>query len=121
MGFRIGLLYTRFASMPQALGAALREDGHEVIRPEYLHIRTQACGGNRGPYSLSWAILTGAPRWGFDHGPGRAGDQARGTPLCWGGAATHRPVGVSAQVLGEAWTRLSAGTGSGSCSRGGRW
>src|SRR6266508_4495082 len=29
--------------------------------------------------------------------------------------------GVEAQVLGEAWTRLSAGTGSGSCSRGGRW
>jgi putative two-component system protein, hydrogenase maturation factor HypX/HoxX len=40
MGFRIGLLYTRFASMPQALWAALREDGHEVIRPEDLHIRT---------------------------------------------------------------------------------
>jgi hypothetical protein len=33
LGFRIGLLYTRFASMPQALWAALREDGHEVIRP----------------------------------------------------------------------------------------
>ena len=40
MGFRIGLLYTRFASMPQALWAALREDGHEVIRPEDLQIRT---------------------------------------------------------------------------------
>ena len=39
MGFRIGLLYTRFAGMPQALWAALREDGHEVIRPEDLHIR----------------------------------------------------------------------------------
>jgi hypothetical protein len=45
MGFRIGLLYTRFASMPQTLWAALPEDGHEVIRPEDLHIRTQACGG----------------------------------------------------------------------------
>lgn len=44
MGFRIGLLYTRFASLPQALWAALREDGHEVIRPEDLQIRTQACG-----------------------------------------------------------------------------
>jgi hypothetical protein len=44
LGFRIGLLYTRFASMPQALWAALREDGHEVIRPEDLQIRTQACG-----------------------------------------------------------------------------
>ena len=40
MGFRIGLLYSRFASMPQALWAALREDGHEVIRPEDLQIRT---------------------------------------------------------------------------------
>ena len=44
MGFRIGLPYTRFASMPQALWVALREDGHEVVRPEYLQIRTQACG-----------------------------------------------------------------------------
>ena len=44
MGFRIGLLYTRFASMPQALWAALREDGHKVIRTEDLQIRTQACG-----------------------------------------------------------------------------
>ena len=43
MGFRIGLLYTRFASMPQALWAALGEDGHEVIRPEDLQIRTQPC------------------------------------------------------------------------------
>ena len=40
MGFRIGLLYTRFASMPQALWTALREDGHDVIRPEDLEIRT---------------------------------------------------------------------------------
>jgi hypothetical protein len=44
MRFRIRLLYTRFASMPQALWAALREDGHEVIRPEDLQIRTRACG-----------------------------------------------------------------------------
>jgi hypothetical protein len=44
LGFGIGLLYTRFASMPQALWAALREDGHEVIRPEDLQIRTRACG-----------------------------------------------------------------------------
>ena len=43
MGFRIGLLYTRFASMPQALWAALGEDGHEVIRPEDLQIRSRAC------------------------------------------------------------------------------
>ena len=64
MGFRIGLLYIRFASMPQALWAALREDGREVIRPEDLQIRTQACGGKRGPSSLSRAILTGASRWG---------------------------------------------------------
>ena len=44
MGFRIGLLDTRFASMPQALWAALREDGHKVIRPEDLQIRSRACG-----------------------------------------------------------------------------
>jgi hypothetical protein len=42
MGFRIGSLYTRFASMPQALWAALCEDGHEVIRPEDLQIPTRA-------------------------------------------------------------------------------
>ena len=93
MGFRIGLLYTRFASMPQALGAALREDGHEVIRPEYLHIRPQACGGNRGPYSLSWAILTGASRWGLTMAraePATRPEELRST----GGAAAHRPVGV---------------------------
>jgi hypothetical protein len=44
MGFRIGSLYTRFVSMPQALWAALCEDGHEVIRPEDLQIRTRASG-----------------------------------------------------------------------------
>jgi hypothetical protein len=33
LGFRIGLLYTRLASVPQALWAAPHEDGHEVIRP----------------------------------------------------------------------------------------
>jgi hypothetical protein len=46
MGFRIGLLYTRFASMPQALWAALREDGHDVIRPEDLQIRTPMSAGD---------------------------------------------------------------------------
>ena len=107
MGFRIGLLYTRFASMPQALWAALREDGHDVIRPEDLQIRTPMSAedmtrfatlaapdvilcpflkevvpaavcertttwiphpgirGDRGPSSLSWAILDGEPRWGL--------------------------------------------------------
>jgi len=107
MGFRIGLLYSRFASMPQALWAALREDGHEVIRPEDLQIRTPMSAedmtrfarlaapdvilcpflkevvptavcehtttwvphpgirGDRGPSSLSWAILTGEPTWGL--------------------------------------------------------
>ncbi|HEY8524793.1 MAG TPA: enoyl-CoA hydratase-related protein [Acidimicrobiales bacterium] len=34
MGFRVGLLYTRFAGMPQAMWAALRDDGHTVYRPE---------------------------------------------------------------------------------------
>jgi putative two-component system hydrogenase maturation factor HypX/HoxX len=102
IGLRIGLLYSRFASMPQALWAALRADGHDVIRPEDLHIRTpmsaedmahfarlaapdvifcpflkevvppEVCErtttwiphpgirGDRGPSSLSWAILEGA-------------------------------------------------------------
>jgi putative two-component system protein, hydrogenase maturation factor HypX/HoxX len=107
MGFRIGVLYTRFASMPQALWAALREDGHDVIRPEDLEIPTPMSAedmtrfarlaapdvilcpflkevvppavcertttwiphpgirGDRGPSSLSWAILTGEPAWGL--------------------------------------------------------
>ena len=107
MGFRIGLLYSRFASMPQALWAALREEGHDVIRPEDLQIRTpmsagdiarfarlaapdvilcpflkevvppEVCErtttwiphpgirGDRGPSSLSWAILEGEPTWGL--------------------------------------------------------
>ena len=93
--------------MPQALWAALREDGHEVIRPEDLQIRTPMSAedmtrfarlaapdvilcpflkevvptavcehtttwvphpgirGDRGPSSLSWAILTGEPTWGL--------------------------------------------------------
>ena len=36
MGTRVGLLYTRFGSMAQALWSALRDDRHEVIRPEDL-------------------------------------------------------------------------------------
>jgi hypothetical protein len=69
MGFRIGLRYTRFASMPQALWAALREDGHEVIRPRDLQIRSRACG-SRG----SVLAVLGDPHRcvevGVDHGPG---------------------------------------------------
>jgi putative two-component system protein, hydrogenase maturation factor HypX/HoxX len=107
MGFRIGLIYTKFASMPQALWTALREDGHDVIRPEDLELRTpmstedmgrfarlaaldvifcpflkqvvppEVCEGwatwiphpgirgDRGPSSLSWAILDGERRWGL--------------------------------------------------------
>lgn len=57
------MLNTRFAGMPQALWAALREDGHEVIRPETCR---SAAGhvGDRGLSSLSWATLTAASRWG---------------------------------------------------------
>src|SRR4029453_1699727 len=44
MGFRTGGQYPRFASLPQALWAALLEDGHEVIRPEDLQIRSRAYG-----------------------------------------------------------------------------
>jgi putative two-component system protein, hydrogenase maturation factor HypX/HoxX len=36
VGTRVGLLYTRFGSMAQALYSALRDDGHEVVRPEDL-------------------------------------------------------------------------------------
>jgi len=123
IGLRIGLLYSRFASMPQALWAALRADGHDVIRPEDLHIRTpmsaedmahfarlaapdvifcpflkevvppEVCErtttwiphpgirGDRGPSSLSWAILEGAPRWGLTMvraEPARAADELDG-------------------------------------------
>jgi len=69
MGFRIGSRYTRFVSMSQALWAALCEDGHEIIRPDNLQIRTQACG-------VSGAVLAvlGDPHRcvevGVDHGPG---------------------------------------------------
>jgi hypothetical protein len=69
MGFRIGLRYTRFASMPQALWADLREDGHEVIRPKDLQIRSRAC---RSPGSVL-AVLGDPHRCvevGVDHGPG---------------------------------------------------
>jgi putative two-component system hydrogenase maturation factor HypX/HoxX len=107
VGFRIGLLYSRFAGMPQALWAALGEDGHDVIRPEDLQIPTpmsaedmvrfarlaapdviicpflkevvpaEVCQrtttwiphpgirGDRGPSSLSWAILDGEATWGL--------------------------------------------------------
>lgn len=40
MGFRIGLIYTRFGAMPQAMWAALRDDGHSVVRPEDLGYAT---------------------------------------------------------------------------------
>jgi putative two-component system protein, hydrogenase maturation factor HypX/HoxX len=107
LGFRVGLLYSRFSGMPQAIWAALRDDGHEVIRPEDLGIPTpmspeamtrfagltdpdvifcpflkevvprEVCErtttwiphpgvrGDRGPSSLSWAILDGERTWGL--------------------------------------------------------
>jgi putative two-component system protein, hydrogenase maturation factor HypX/HoxX len=40
MGFRVGLIYTRFAAMPQAMWAALRDDGHTVVRPEDMGFET---------------------------------------------------------------------------------
>ena len=69
MGFRIGLLYTRFVSMPQALWASLREDGHEVIRPEDLQIRTQACGVT-GVRPRCLGRSSPCVEVGVDHGPG---------------------------------------------------
>jgi hypothetical protein len=93
MGFRIGSLCTRFVSMSQTLLAALREDRHEVIRPEDLQIRTPGIRGDRGPSSLSWAILTGASRSGLTMA--RAEPATRPEELrSAGGAAAHRPVGV---------------------------
>jgi len=107
VGFRVGLIYTRFSGMPQAMWSALREDGHEVIRPEDLGIAVpmspdgmsrfatmadpdvifcpflkeivppEVCErwttwiphpgirGDRGPSSLSWAILDQEPAWGL--------------------------------------------------------
>jgi putative two-component system protein, hydrogenase maturation factor HypX/HoxX len=107
VGFRVGLLYTRFAGMPQAMWAALRDDGHDVIRPEDVGFGTpmtaeamaafarlvdpdvlfcpflkevvpaEVCRrwlawvphpgvrGDRGPSSLSWAILEGERTWGL--------------------------------------------------------
>ena len=32
--WRIGLIYSRFAGMPQAIWTALSDDGHSVVRPE---------------------------------------------------------------------------------------
>ena len=107
VGFRVGLIYTRFSGMPQAMWAALREDRHDVIRPEDLGIATpmspdgmrefasladpdvffcpflkevvppEVCErwttwiphpgirGDRGPSSLSWAILDQERTWGL--------------------------------------------------------
>jgi putative two-component system hydrogenase maturation factor HypX/HoxX len=135
MGFRIGLLYTRFASVPQALWAGLRENGHDVIRPVDLQVRTPVWAedmirfarlaapdvilcpflrqvlppavcecrttwvphpgirGDRGPFSLSWAIVTGAPAWGLTMV--RAEQTTRPEELrSAGGAAAYRLVGV---------------------------
>jgi putative two-component system hydrogenase maturation factor HypX/HoxX len=51
VGFRVGLVYTRFASMPQALWAALRADGHDVIRPQDIEIRTPMSAGDMGRFA----------------------------------------------------------------------
>jgi putative two-component system hydrogenase maturation factor HypX/HoxX len=40
MSFRVGLVYSRFAGMPQAMWGALRDDGHDVVRPEDLGFDT---------------------------------------------------------------------------------
>lgn len=37
---RIGLIYSRFAGMSQALWAALSDDGHSVVRPEDIGYAT---------------------------------------------------------------------------------
>jgi putative two-component system hydrogenase maturation factor HypX/HoxX len=146
MGFRIGLLYTRFASMPQALWAALREDGHEVIRPEDLQFRTpmsaedmsrftrlaapdvilcpflkevvppEVCErtptwvphpgirGDRGPSSLSWAILTGEPTWGLTMV--RAEPTARPEELDGGNIGAWREFTMPTEAtMGEVYSR----------------
>jgi methionyl-tRNA formyltransferase len=147
MGFRIGLLYTRFASMPQALWAALREDGHEVIRPEDLHIRTpmaaedmirfarlaapdvilcpflkeivpsEVCErtttwvphpgirGDRGPSSLSWAVLEGEPRWGLTMV--RAEPTTRPEELDGGNIGAWREFAMPTEAtMGEVYAQL---------------
>ena len=40
MSFRVGLIYSKFAGMPQAMWGALRDDGHDVVRPEDLGFET---------------------------------------------------------------------------------
>jgi putative two-component system protein, hydrogenase maturation factor HypX/HoxX len=40
MTFRIGLIYSGFGGMAQALWAGLRDDGHDVVRPEDLGFET---------------------------------------------------------------------------------
>ena len=146
MGFRIGLLYTRFASMPQALWTTLREDGHEVIRPEDLQIRTPMSAedmtrfarlaapdvifcpflkevvpaavcertttwiphpgirGDRGPSSLSWAILDGEPTWGLTMV--RAEPASTPEELDGGNVGTWREFAMPAEAtLGEVYAQ----------------
>jgi hypothetical protein len=68
MGFRVGFALTRFASMPQGCGS-LREDGHEVIRPEDLQIRSRACGVT-GVRPRCLGRFSPLRRGGVDHSPG---------------------------------------------------
>jgi putative two-component system hydrogenase maturation factor HypX/HoxX len=146
VGFRIGLLYSRFASMPQALWAALREDGHDVIRPEDLQIRApmsaedmlrfatlaapdvimcpflkevvpaEVCQrtttwiphpgvrGDRGPSSLSWAILEGEPTWGLTMV--RAEPASTPEELDGGNVGAWREFAMSAEAtLGEVYAQ----------------
>jgi hypothetical protein len=66
MGFRVGLLSSDSPACPRAVGS-LREDGHEVIRPQDLQIRSRACGVT-GVRPLG--RFSPLRRGGVDHGPG---------------------------------------------------
>jgi hypothetical protein len=77
---------------PGAVGgpARGRARGHPARGPADPH---RGMRGNRGPSSLSWAILTGASRWGLTMvrvEPATRPEELRSA----GGAAAHRPVGT---------------------------
>ena len=75
-----------------AVGGTLRgrARGHPAGGPADPH---PGIRGDRGPPSLSWAILTGASRWGLTMvraEPATRPEELRSV----GGAAAHRPVGA---------------------------
>ena len=77
-----------------------------------LHSRMVAIAAHVSPVRLPAPIhRSGYPAIRLPRVPGRA-------PRCW--RRCHTRAGWGRPHMGEAWTRLSAGTGSGRCSRAGR-